>query len=450
MKEIIPLEDGILYSRRKGFTPLHVPPLKKYAKVVGEKPIKELEEASERLSGMKMLELSSTPYGGGVAEMLHSSVPFLNSIGIEDEWKVIKGSKEFFAVTKTMHHLLQGKKGELTTEAEEIYFSAIRENVDANIIDYEPDVVFVHDPQPLALARELKRGREKWIWRCHIDIDELALRRNPRLWDFITYWAEAFDAAMFTAAHFVISQWPLPKFIIPPFIDPLSAKNEEMSEKEIAKELEKENISTEKPIISQVSRFDHWKDPKGVVSIYKKVREKEECQLILAGGFAPDDPEGEKVYKELKETTKDDKNIHIFCECPDSCINAIQRASSVIIQNSRKEGFGLTVTEAMWKGKPVVARPVGGIALQISDSNTGFLVNGEEEAVERISWLIRNPKKGDIVGKRAKRYVMEHFLLPVRIVDYLLAADFINKMNEIPTESIISFHPWFKLSKRVW
>lgn len=449
-EKFIPMEDGTLYSKRKGFTPLHVPPLKEYAKIVGEAPIKELEEVSERLSGMKMLELSSTPYGGGVAEMLHSSVPFLNSIGIDDEWKVIKGSKKFFEVTKTMHHLLQGKKGKLTAEEEKIYFSAIKENVDANIIDYEPDVVFVHDPQPLALARELKRGGEKWIWRCHIDIDEVALRRNQRLWDFITYWAEAFDAAIFTAAYFVISQWPLPKFIIPPFIDPLSEKNREMSEDEIQKGLEKEDIDTEKPILSQISRFDHWKDPEGVVSIYKKVKEKEECQLILAGGFAPDDPEGEKVYKELKETTKDDKNIHILCECSDSCINAIQRASSVIIQNSRKEGFGLTVTEAMWKGKPVVARPVGGIALQIRDGYTGFLINGEEEAVKRILHLLRDPKRRDVVGKRARRYVREHFLLPVRIVDYLLCADFINKTKGIPEESIISFHPWFKISKRVW
>lgn len=445
------LEDGTLYSKRKGFTPFHVLPLKEYAKIVGEKPIKKLKRVSERLNGMRILELSSTPYGGGVAEMLHSSVPFLNLIGIEDEWKVIKGSKEFFEVTKTLHHLLQGKKGKLTTEAEKVYFSAIKENVDANIIDYEPDVVFVHDPQPLALARELKRrGWEKWIWRCHIDISESSLRRNPKLLDFITYWAEAFDAAIFTAADFVISQWPLPKFIIPPFIDPLSEKNRKMSEEEIQKELEKENIETEKPIISQISRFDHWKDPEGVVSIYKKVKEKEECQLILAGGFASDDPEGEKVYKELRETTKDDKDIHILCECSDSCINAIQRASSMIIQNSRKEGFGLTVTEAMWKEKTVVARPVGGIALQIRDGNTGFLVNREEEAVKRILHLLRDPKRRDIVGKRARRYVKEHFLLPVRIVDYLLCADFINKTKEIPEESIISFHPWFKISKRVW
>ena len=449
-EKFIPMEDGTLYSKRKGFTPLHVPPLKEYAKIVGEEPIKKLEEVSERLSGMKMLDLSSTPLGGGVAEMLHSSVPFLNSIGIDDEWKVIKGSKEFFEVTKTMHHLLQGKKGKLTAEDEKIYFSAIKENVALDIIDYEPDIVFVHDPQPLALARELKRGDVRWIWRCHIDIDEVALRRNPRLWDFITYWAEAFDAAIFTAAYFVISQWPLPKFIIPPFIDPLSEKNREMSEDEIQKELEKEDIDTEKPILSQISRFDHWKDPEGVVSIYKKVKEKEECQLILAGGFASDDPEGERVYKELKETTRDDKNIHILCECSDSCINAIQRASSVILQNSRKEGFGLTVTEAMWKGKPVVARPAGGIALQIRDGHTGFLVNGEEEAVKRILHLLRNPEKRDVVGKRARRYVKEHFLLPVRIVDYLLAADFINRTKEIPEESIISFHPWFKISKRVW
>jgi trehalose synthase len=443
-------DDGTVYSKRKGFTPFHVPSLKEYAKVVGEEKIAELKEISERVKGTKILELNSTPYGGGVAEMLFSSVPFLNELGIADEWKVIRGNEDFFKITKTLHNLLQGKKGTLTKKDEQIYYSAIKENVDANIIDYRPDVVFVHDPQPLALAKELERGGEKWIWRCHIDIDKYSLEKNPGLWNFITSWAEAFDAAIFTTAHFVISQWPLPKFIIPPFIDPLSEKNREMRGNEIEKIIEREDISLKKPIISQVGRFDPWKNPSGVISIYKRLKEKEDCQLILAGGFAADDPGGERVFEKINEKSKGDKDIHIFSCCDDIVINAIQRASTVIIQNSIKEGFGLTVTEAMWKGTPVVARPVGGISLQIRDGTTGFLAEDKKEAVKRIIYLIRNREKRNLMGERAKEYAKEHFLLPIRIADYLLAVDFINEAKHIPNESIISFHPWFKLSRRVW
>jgi trehalose synthase len=330
--------------------------IKEYAKIVGEDKIEALKELSEELQGIKMLELNSTRYGGGVAEMLNSSVPFLNMIGIKDDWNVIRGNKKFFEVTKSLHNLLQGKKDLLTEEMVNTYNSCIKENIEANIIDEDYDVVFVHDPQPLALARELRKPDQKWLWRCHIDIDNNAFTRNKRLWDFISYWADSFDAVIFSAAHFVVSRWPLPKFIIPPFIDPLSDKNVELREEKIEKTLEKYDINRDKPIISQIGRFDRWKDPVGAISIYKEVKRREDCQLIIVGGMASDDPEGEGVLKEVKRKAKGDDDIHILVlpNLSNFEINAIQRGSDVIMQNSIKEGFGLTVTEALWKCKPVI------------------------------------------------------------------------------------------------
>ncbi|RZN72311.1 MAG: glycosyltransferase [Candidatus Methanolliviera hydrocarbonicum] len=425
--------------------------LKEYAKIVGEDKIEALKELSEELQGIKMLELSSTRYGGGVAEMLNSSVPFLNMIGIKDDWNVIRGNKKFFEVTKSLHNLLQGKKDLLTEEMVNTYNSCIKENIEANIIDEDYDVVFVHDPQPLALARELRKPDQKWFWRCHIDIDEDAFTRNKRLWDFISYWADSFDAVIFSAAYFVVSRWPLPKFIIPPFIDPLSDKNVELREEKIEKTLEKYDINRDKPIISQIGRFDRWKDPVGAISIYKEVKRREDCQLIIAGGMASDDPEGEGVLKEVKRKAKGDDDIHILVlpNLSNFEINAIQRGSDVIMQNSVKEGFGLTVTEALWKCKPVITRPVGGIMLQIKDGINGFLISDAKEGADKIIYLLRNPNKRELMGNKGKRYVKDHFLLPERIHDLLLAIKIINQYK-IPIESIISFHPWFKLSKRVW
>jgi Glycosyltransferase len=425
--------------------------LKEYAKIVGEDKIEALKELSEELQGIKMLELSSTRYGGGVAEMLNSSVPFLNMIGIKDDWNVIRGNKKFFEVTKSLHNLLQGKKDLLTEEMVNTYNSCIKENIEANIIDEDYDVVFVHDPQPLALARELRKPDQKWFWRCHIDIDEDAFTRNKRLWDFISYWADSFDAVIFSAAYFVVSRWPLPKFIIPPFIDPLSDKNVELREEKIEKTLEKYDINRDKPIISQIGRFDRWKDPVGAISIYKEVKRREDCQLIIAGGMASDDPEGEGVLKEVKRKAKGDDDIHILVlpNLSNFEINAIQRGSDIIMQNSVKEGFGLTVTEALWKCKPVITRPVGGIMLQIKDGINGFLISDAKEGADKIIYLLRNPNKRELMGNKGKRYVKDHFLLPERIHDLLLAIKIINQYK-IPIESIISFHPWFKLSKRVW
>jgi trehalose synthase len=453
------LRDGTVYSRRKDFCPFSAPPLEDYIPIVGEERVERLDRIARKLKGLKILELNSSAQGGGVAEMLYSSVPFLNNLGIEDEWKVVRGSRDYFVVTKTLHNLLQGIEGTLTPEMERIYFSTLEENAASCLIDYSPDVVMVHDPQPLGLTRYLKKEGEAWLWRCHIDIDEDALRKRPRLWDFISLWAKDYDAAIFSAAHYVISRWPLPKFIIPPFIDPLSPKNRELSQEEIDRVLKKYRIDPGIPIISQIGRFDPWKGLMRTIRTFRIVRGEVKSQLILVGSLAADDPEGERVLAELYQETARDEDIHILLLSMENrienwlVVNAIQRASSVIMQPSIKEGFGLVITEALWKGKPVIASDVGGIPLQVREGCTGYFYESPERTAERVVYLLRKPEVARQMGERGRQYVAEHFLLPDRLADYLMAIDLvINVMADggIPRECIVSFHPWFKLSRRVW
>jgi len=455
---ISPLADGTVYSRRKNFSPFSTPPLQAYASIVGEDSIERLQRAAKPLKGLKLLVLNATAQGGGVAEMLYSAVPFLNALGIEAEWKVIKGNREYFEITKNMHNLLQGKRGSFTPAMQETYFDTLEECANGNLIDCRPDVVDVHDPQPLGLTRYLKKPGETWLWRCHIDIEDAALRDNPGLWEFITDWAEHYDAAIFSAAQYVVSQWPLPKFIIPPFIDPLSDKNRELSQEEIDKVLTKHHIDSHIPIIAQIGRFDPWKGLDRTIATYRQVRKERKCQLALAGGLAADDPEGERILAELYDQTKDDEDIHILnlpmANRLDNYVevNALQRAASVIMQPSTREGFGLVITEALWKGKPVIGADVGGIPLQVRDGYNGYFYRSPKSTAQIIAHLLENPKSAEIVGQRGRSYVSEHFLLPDRIADYLMAVEMavnLARTRKLPAESIISFHPWFKLSKRI-
>ena len=453
----LPLEDGTVYSKRKNFCPFSTPPLEAYAPIVGEEKLERLQKVAERLKGLKLLELNATAQGGGVAEMLYSSVPFLNALGIEAEWKIICGSKDYFESTKSLHNLLQGMKGSFTPEMEQAYFATLEACAATNLIDYNPNVVIVHDPQPLGLTRYLKKAEETWLWRCHIDIEEETLEANPGLWDFITDWAEHYDAAIFSAAHYIVSCWPLPKFIIPPFIDPLSEKNRELGQEEIDKVLAKYHIYPEVPIIAQVGRFDPWKGLGRTIATYRLVRKERKCQLVLAGGLAADDPEGERVLARVYHETKDDDDIHVLhLSLADRLqnwveINALQRAAKVIMQPSTKEGFGLVITEALWKGKPVIAADVGAIPLQIRDGDTGYLYQTPYKTAQKVIYLLENPQAAEIVGKRGRRYVEEHFLLPDRIADCLMAIDMtMNQAGDkkLCADCIVSFHPWFKLTKR--
>jgi trehalose synthase len=451
------LADGTVYSKRKNFTPFSTPPVEAYTPLVGKKKIERLYRAAERVKGLKLLELNSSAQGGGVAEMLYGSIPLLNSLGIEAEWKIIHGNKEYFECTKSLHNLLQGMKGTFTSEMKQCYVDNLVDSAKANLIDYKPDVVLVHDPQPMGLVHRLKRPTETWLWRCHIDIEEETLADNPGLWDFITDWTEHYDAAIFSAAHYVVSRWPLPKFIIPPSIDPFSEKNRELSQEEIDKVLTKYQIDSKIPIIAQIGRFDPWKGIDRTINTYRLVREKRKCQLVIAGGLAADDPEGERILTKVREDTTNEDDIHILkLQIANRLenwreVNALQRAASVIMQPSTKEGFGLVITEALWKNKPVIAADVGAIPLQIREGDTGYFYQTPHQTAQRVLHLLENPKAARMMGERGKRYVMEHFLMPERVADSLMAIDMVTTKavdKKLCTDSIISFHPWFKLSKR--
>lgn len=456
-KNVLPLADGTVYSKRKNFCPFSTPPLEAYASILGEEKIERLQKVAQRLKGLKLLELNASAEGGGVAEMLYSSIPFLNSLGIEDEWKIIRGNEEYFECTKSLHNLLQGRKGTFTAEMKQTYLRHLEDCANANLIDYNPDVVLVHDPQPMGLTDYLKKPKETWFWRCHIDIEEAPLMTNPGLWDFITDSIEHYDAAIFSAAHYIVSLWPIPEFIIPPFIDPLSEKNRELSQKEIDRVLTKYHIDPRVPIIAQIGRFDPWKGIDRTIATYRRVREGRKCQLVLAGGLAADDPEGERILAKVYEETKNDDDIHVLNLSMANRlenwieVNALQRAASVIMQPSTREGFGLVITEALWKSKPVIAADVGAIPLQIKDGETGYFYQTLYLTAQKAIYLLENPKAAEIMGKRGREYVEEHFLLPDRVADCLMAINMtisgaVDK--KICTECIISFHPWFKLRKR--
>jgi len=451
------LADGTVYSKRKNFCPFSTFPPEAYVPIMGEERMERLQKIAQRVKGLKMLTLNASAQGGGVAEMLYSAVPFLNMLGVETEWKVICGTREYFESTKELHNLLQGKAGSFSSERRQAYIGTLEECVRQNLIDYEPDVIDAHDPQPLGLGHYLKKPGQTWLWRCHIDIDGETIEGNPGLWDFLTGWVEHYDAVIFSAAHHIISRWPLPKFIIPPFIDPLSEKNRELSQVEIDRVLTKYQIDPKVPIIAQIGRFDPWKGIDRTIATYRRVRKEKECQLVLAGGLATDDPEGERILARVYEDTENDEGIHVLNLSLDDRlenwreVNALQRAARVIMQPSIREGFGLVITEALWKGKPVIGADVGAIPLQIRDGDTGYFYQTARKTAKKVIYLLEKPKAAEAMGNRGRQYVEQRFLLPGRIADYLMAINMIvsgavNK--EGSAESIISFHPWFKLSKR--
>ncbi len=451
------LADGTVYSKRKNFCPFSTSPLEDYVPILGEERIERLQKIAQRVKGLKMITLNATAQGGGVAEMLYSAIPFLNMLGVVTEWKVICGTKEYFEATKELHNLLQGKAGSFSPERRQAYLCTLEECARQNLIDYEPDVIDVQDPQPLGLSHYLRRPGATWLWRCHIDMDRETIEANPDLWDLLTDWAEHYDAVIFSAAQYILPRWPLPKFIIPPFIDPLSEKNKELSQVEIDRVLTKYRIDPKVPIIAQISRFDPWKGIDRTIATYRRVRKEKECQLILAGGLAGDDPEGERILARVYEDTKNDEDIHVLNLSLDDRlensreVNALQRAARVIMQPSTKEGFGLVITEALWKGKPVIGADAGAIPLQIRDGDTGYFYQTSRKTAKKIIYLLEKPKTAEAMGKRGRDYVGQRFLLPDRIADYLMAINMvvsgaINK--EANADIIISFSPWFKLSKR--
>lgn len=452
-----PLADGTVYSGRIGQRPFSCASVEEYIPLVGHEEVDRLRRVADALDGASILEMNSSAKGGGVAEMLFSYIPLLDQLGLDVEWRTISGSPEYFEATKSLHNLLQGKRGAFTVAMEDTYLESIEQCAREREGSCGHDIVVIHDPQPFGLGRYLKSDHQAWLWRCHIDIDEDTIRRNPRLWDFMTRWTEYYEASIFSAAHYVVSRWPIPKLIIPPFIDPLSEKNRDLEPEEVRRVLDKHGIDASVPIVAQIGRFDPWKGIDRTIKAFKLARSEQRCQLILAGGIATDDPEGIRVLQKVTEMAEGDEDIHILNLPLDDRIanwhevNALQRAASIIMQPSTREGFGLVITEALWKGKPVIGADVGAIPLQIRSGVTGFFYGGAANTAKRIVSLLRNPDECAKIGGHGREYVREHFLMPMRVADCLQGMQLARKglfRHDDCRDCIISFHPWYKLSKR--
>ncbi len=386
--------------------------LGKYKGIVPKGDLILLQRLGEIFQNKSFLHINSTREGGGVAEILSSMMPVLQELGIDARWEVIEGDREFFHITKMIHNALHGKHEVITDDMWEYYYAVNRKN--AEKLDLDADAVTIHDPQPFPLVDFRNTGR--WLWRCHIDVS------NPieEVCYHLVRYCEKYDVAVFSMPKFA-RPVNIGEFIIPPSIDPISEKNRELSEEEIIETMERFQIPLDRPIILQVSRFDRFKDPIGVINAYKMVKSYNDCILILAGSPATDDPEGEIVLKEVKEYAANDPDIYILLLSPfsDREINALQRSATVVMQKSLKEGFGLTVSEAMWKGKPVIGGATGGIPRQILHGFNGFLVHTSEGAAFRIRQFLNNREMLKRMGENGKEYVQANFLITRQLRDYL-------------------------------
>jgi trehalose synthase len=387
----------------------------------GQEAIDRLRDAASALAGARILELNSTGFGGGVAELLFSQVPLMCDLGLQTEWRVINGHEDFFGVTKAVHNALQGAEIAWTPELERVYLEQSRENVAAWSDDY--DFVIVHDPQPAAMLALLEdQGRRKgtWVWRCHIDLSN----SFAPVWDYYAQWVSRYDGAVFTMQDFVRPGFEGPEvFLIPPSIDPLSTKNCWIGERTSHEVLVRYGIDARKPIITQVSRFDPWKDPLGVIDAYRIVKQSvPDAQLVMVASMAQDDPEGLHYLELTEEHRAGDPDVFLLSNLQgvgNLEVNAIKRESDVVVQKSLREGFGLVVAEGMWKDKPVVAGNTGGIRLQIEDGDSGYLVDSVEQCAVRVAELLADPALRNAIGGAARERVRENYLTPREIEDHL-------------------------------
>jgi len=386
-----------------------------YEEIVGREVIQEMFILAERVKSRRLQNINSTPVGGGVAEILTRMIPLLRELGIEATWDVIKGDQAFFNVTKAFHNALHGKKEDIADEMLEVF----RATTEANLreMNISGDVVLVHDPQPAGLIDRKRDLGRQWIWRCHIDVSA----PDVRVWEFLKPYVERYDAAIFSMPDFA-QRLPISQYMVAPSIDPLADKNKELTPACVNRVLEKYKLDPERPIVTQISRFDRLKDPLGVIAAYKMVKRRHDCQLVLAGGGASDDPEGEEVLREVEQQAAGDSDIHILLLPPfsDLEINALVRGSTVVLQKSIKEGFGLTVSEALWKRKPVIGGAVGGIKLQVIDGVTGFLVHSPEGAAKRLAQLLGDQALRARLGENGYQHVKQNFLLTRHVKDYML------------------------------
>ena len=402
-------------TRQTPPAPVPAPHLDDYLAIVGTAELDELRFLARELRGKTVKMVNSTAVGGGVAEMLNRLVPLLEELEVTTHWDVITGGNDFFEVPKAFHNALHGGEYRLTRSAREIFLAYNEQN--RQRMQFTEDMVVIHDPQPAALIGSRKESPGRWVWRCHIDLSS----PNPQVWGFLRPFIEQFDAAIFSAQSFA-RQLPIPQYLFYPCIDPLSDKNKELDESFVQKVCDEFGVDRTRPIVTQVSRFDRLKDPVGVVQAFKLARKYVDCQLVLAGGGASDDPEGALVLKEVKEVAGDDPDIIILDLPPWYAleINALQRASTIVVQKSIKEGFGLTVTEALWKGKPTIAGAVGGIPNQIIHKLTGMLVHSVEGCAYQIRYLLTHPEFAAQLGRNGHEHVKENFLMTTDVRRWLL------------------------------
>ncbi len=393
--------------------PANAVTIEAYREVAPKGTVDFLLRLSDRVRGRRFLHVNSTRFGGGVAEILTRLVPIMGDLGIKADWEVIEGDQEFFATTKAFHNALQGIEQVFTEGMLEHYIEVNRAN--AERLRLAGDLVLIHDPQPAAMI-EARPPEGKWVWRCHIDLST----PQRRAWAFLRRYVLRYDAAVFSLPSFA-QQLPIPQFLVYPSIDPLAEKNRPLSKKEITKILHALQVPDDKPILLQVSRFDRFKDPVGVINAYRIVKRYHDVRLVLAGGGATDDPEGVQVLSEVRAAAGSDPDILVL-DLPSNAhlqINALQRAATIVIQKSTREGFGLTVAEAMWKGKPVIGGATGGITVQILYGVTGYTVNSVEGTAYRIRYLLSNPALMRRMGEAGREHVRRNFLITRHLRDYL-------------------------------
>ncbi len=395
--------------------------LEAYREIAPQGIVDFLFRMAENMQGKRILHVNSTKLGGGVAEILRSLVPLLQSVGLDTRWEAITGNEEFFSTTKAFHNALQGQDQKISPAMLENYLEVNRQN--AKNISLEADFVVIHDPQPAALI-ESRPPQGKWIWRCHIDVSQ----PQRKVWDFLRQFVVNYEATIFSLPRFA-QRLPIPQFLIYPSIDPLSEKNRDLTPEEQQEILRRLKVFTDKPFLLQVSRFDRFKDPLGVIQAYRLVKKHHDLRLVLAGGGATDDPEGEIVLEEVRQAAQDDPDIQVLLLPPDAYleINALQRAAAIVLQKSLREGFGLTVAEAMWKGKPVIGGFTGGITVQLVYGVTGFTVNSVEGAAFRIHHLLDNPEVMTKMGQDAREFVRRNFLITRHLGDYLALMNYMRR-----------------------
>ncbi|HEX7401003.1 MAG TPA: glycosyltransferase [candidate division Zixibacteria bacterium] len=389
--------------------------LKEYDSVAGKQVIEELYLLAEKLQGKTILNINSTAVGGGVAEILNRMMPLMKDLGVDFRWDVIRGDEKFFVITKKFHNALHGV--DVAISDEEISYFLVVNQQNASELSISGDIIFIHDPQPIALIEKKSELGNKWLWRCHIDFS----KPIPSIWNFLRPFIERYDSAVFSAPAFA-RQLLTKQVLVSPSIDPLSDKNKDLPEEFIDKIFEKFGVDRSRPVVTQISRFDYLKDPLGVIRAFKLAKKYVDCQLILAGGGATDDPEGMNILKAVNNEAESDPDIFVLFLPPGSDleINALQRGSTIVLQKSLKEGFGLTVAEALWKSKPVIASAVGGIPLQITHKFSGILAHSVEGTAYWIKQLIHEPEYARRLGVYGKEHIKDNFLITRHLQDYLL------------------------------